>query len=294
VLAKLLPALVGIDEIVLITVGTLALLPWHASPLPAPGPGATHVIDQLCIRYAPIASALAMDVPHQPSFVYFAAHNPQPANGVPLPLSELEVASCAQRFAQAQIVSGAAATAEALIAGLDACDVFHFAGHAASDLRLPLNGGLEVAGPTRLTLERLLAEQHSGRLAVLSACETGVPGLRLPEEAISLSSGFLQVGFTGVIASLWPVSDFSTFFVMDRFYAAWPAQERDPGVALRDAQRWLRDASAVELAQELERHERLLDHPPIAKLHRQLRAAPPAARPFSALFSWAPFSLWGA
>lgn len=293
VFAELLPALSGIDEIVLIAVGTLALLPWHASPLAAPGPGATHVIDGLGIRYAPIAGALATDVPHQPSYVYFAAHNPQPANGAPLPLSELEVASCAQRFARAQIVSGAAATAEALIAGLDACDVFHFAGHAASDLRLPLNGGLEVAGPARLTLERLLAELHSGRLAVLSACETGVPGLRLPEEAISLSSGFLQVGFTGVIASLWPVSDFSAFFVMDRFYAAWPAQERDPGVALRGAQRWLRDASAAELAQQLERRERLLDNPEIAKLHRQLRAMQPEARPFSALFSWAAFSLWG-
>ena len=120
-----------------------------------------------------------------------------------------------------------------------------------------------------------------------------MPGLRLPEEAISLPSGFLQVGFTGVIASLWPVSDFSAFFVMDRFYAAWPAQERDPGVALRGAQRWLRDASAAELAQQLERRERLLDNPQIAKLHRQLRAMRPEARPLSALFSWAAFSLWG-
>ena len=120
-----------------------------------------------------------------------------------------------------------------------------------------------------------------------------MPGLRLPEEAISLSSGFLQVGFTGIIASLWPLSDFSEFFLMDRFYAAWPAQERDPGVALRGAQRWLRDTSAAGARAAARTARQLLDNPQIAKLHRQLRAMRPEARPLSALFSWAAFSLWG-
>jgi hypothetical protein len=293
VFAELLPVLSRIDEIVLIAIGTLAMLPWHASILPGAGAEGGHVIDRIGIRYAPIASALATDVPHQSSPVYFAAHNPQPSDGAPLPFGELEVTSCAARFERRQIVSGVEATTQALIAGIDACDVFHFAGHAASNLEMPLQGGLEVAGPTRLTLERLLAESHSGRLAVLSACETGVPGLRLPEEAISLSSGFLQVGFTGVIASLWPVSDLSAFFVMDRFYSLWHGEKRDPGLALRAAQRWLRDAAAAELVQQLEQRQDLLDNEHVARLHRRLRGMPSEARPFAGLAGWAPFSLWG-
>jgi hypothetical protein len=293
VFAKILPALAGIDEIVLIAIGTLAVLPWHASILPDAGAQVTHVIDRLAIRYAPIANTLATDVHHQPTPAYFAAHNPEPTDGAPLPFAELEVTFCAAWFERRQIVSGVEATAEALIAGIDACDVFHFAGHAASNLEMPLHGGLEVAGAARLTLERLLAESHSGRLAVLSACETGVPGLRLPEEAISLSSGFLQVGFTGVIASLWPVSDLSTFFIMDRFYSLWHEARRDPGLALRAAQRWLRDASPPELVQQLEQRQGLLDNQHIARLHRRLRGMPRDARPFAGLFSWAPFSLWG-
>ena len=54
----------------------------------------------------------------------------------------------------------------------------------------------------------------SGRLATLSACETGIVGADLPDEAASLPSALLQAGFCGVAASLWSVADISTAMLM--------------------------------------------------------------------------------
>src|SRR6185295_10682683 len=84
------------------------------------------------------------------------------------------------------------------------------------------------------------------RLAVLSACETGLPGTALPDESISLPSGFLQAGAAAVIASLWCVPDLGTAMLMARFYDLWRNGNQDPAEALCGAQQWLRDTTNEE------------------------------------------------
>jgi CHAT domain-containing protein len=59
-----------------------------------------------------------------------------------------------------------------------------------------------------------LAEQGGLRLAILSACETGMIGTKNADEAISLPTGLLQAGVAAVIASLWAVSDLSTMLLL--------------------------------------------------------------------------------
>jgi CHAT domain-containing protein len=57
------------------------------------------------------------------------------------------------------------------------------------------------------------------RLVALSACETGLHDInRSPEEFIGLPAAFLQLGATGVLATLWPVNDASAAFLMSRFF----------------------------------------------------------------------------
>ena len=84
------------------------------------------------------------------------------------------------------------------------------------------------------------------RLAVLSACETGIPGTDLPDEVVSLPSGWMQAGVPGVIGSLWSVSDASTMMLMARFYDMWREEGLQPPEALRQAQIWLRDTTNGE------------------------------------------------
>lgn len=73
-----------------------------------------------------------------------------------------------------------------------------------------------------LTVRDLMnLEQAGGRLVTLSACETRVVGPQLLDEAVSLPSALLQAGFSGVMASLWSVSDISTAMLMEYLYRSW-------------------------------------------------------------------------
>ncbi len=93
-----------------------------------------------------------------------------------------------------------------------------------------------------LTIKDLFELHLAGaRLATLSACETGVPGTRVPDEVVSLPSAFIRAGFAGAIGSLWTVSDKSTAMLMTRFYQLWRAEGKQPVQALARAQKELRE-----------------------------------------------------
>ena len=122
-----------------------------------------------------------------------------------------------------------------------------------------------------------LADQAGLRLAVLSACETGLMGSENVDEAVSLPTGLLQAGAAAVVASLWAVSDLSTMLLLKKFYELWQTENQSPSEALRKAQIWLRDATEAELA------------PLLCKRPRN-----PTDRPFSHPYYWAAFSYTGA
>ena len=102
-----------------------------------------------------------------------------------------------------------------------------------------------------LTLKDLLslnlADNNQGiRLAILSACETGLPGLDIIDEVVSLPIGLLQAGVAGIVASLWSVDEFSTILLLVKFYDTWRNHNQDASESLRQAQRWLRDTTNQE------------------------------------------------
>ena len=73
---------------------------------------------------------------------------------------------------------------------LSGFSVLHFSCHGMAGFAQPLEGGLLLAHDERLTLREVLALRlRDARLALLSACETGVPGLELPDEVVSLPTG---------------------------------------------------------------------------------------------------------
>ena len=93
-----------------------------------------------------------------------------------------------------------------------------------------------------LTIKDLFELHLSGaRLATLSACETGIPGTRLPDEVVSLPSAFIQAGFAGAIGSLWTVSDKSKSYAHDQLLSALADGRQAAGLALAEAQRELRE-----------------------------------------------------
>jgi CHAT domain-containing protein len=85
------------------------------------------------------------------------------------------------------------------------------------------------------------------RLCFLSACETGIVGVDIPNEVVSLPVGRIQAGAAGAVASMWPVHDTTAAVLAAAFYRRWPTQDSDPAVALRDPQSWLRRATTTQV-----------------------------------------------
>ncbi len=87
-------------------------------------------------------------------------------------------------------------------------------------------------------LVRTLATRPARRLAlaVLAACNSGVPG-RGYDEAFSIATAFLAAGTRSVVSSLWKVPDTATSVLMFLFHDR--LRELEPVDALRDAQLWM-------------------------------------------------------
>jgi|SRR5215831_15455883 len=97
-----------------------------------------------------------------------------------------------------------------------------------------------------------LLDNESGlghpRLVTLSACETGrYDTQRAPEEFVGLPATFMQLGATGVLATLWQADDLATALLMTRLYELHLENGMMPASALKAAQAWLRDATKAEL-----------------------------------------------
>lgn len=129
-------------------------------------------------------------------------------------------------------------------------NVVHFSCHGRYVWGDPERSGLELAEGQRLSMEDI---QHQCRFAkdsivLLSACETGVTDFRrLPSEGFGLPLAFHIAGARYVIASLWPVSDQLTKYLMLKFHLLM-REGISPAFALKQAQAWLKDATWKELS----------------------------------------------
>ena len=293
----------GARQAVLITAGLWGLLPLHAAwteDFPAPT-GRRYALDIVTFSYAPGARALAKSQARAqaiPADGLLAVDNPDGS----LVFSRQEVEAVRSYFPteRANVLQGVAATRHAVLDQFPNFPIYHFSTHGWAGWSEPLEGGLLMAGGSTLTLADLLDLRLEGaRLAVLSACETGIPGTKLPDEVVSLPTGLVQAGVAGVVASLWAVNDLSTAMLMERFYRLWRQDGLTPAEALCEAQCWLRDSTNREKAEYFKR-----DVPALAGVRMPAEVAAdlyvdrmlrqnPDGRDFAHPFWWAAFSLTG-
>lgn len=243
-----LDALAGAREAVFVAGGLLGLLPLHAAWTEDPGTptGRRYALDELTISYAPNARALqaARDLAETVSGRrLLAVVEPAPVPAAPLPFARYEARGFAAGAGLTTVeLPGVDATPLRFRKHVADADVLLLACHGRADLADPLRSGLLLAG-REVVLQELMEMQLQVRLAVLSACETALPGTELPDEVIGLPTGLLQAGVAGVVASQWSVPDRATAMLMTEFARLWSGGEQAPAVALRRAQRWLRDTT---------------------------------------------------
>jgi CHAT domain-containing protein len=176
----------------------------------------------------------------------------------------------------------------------------HFACHATFDVASALDSALFLSGNDTLTLRDLLdggLDLSAARLAVLSACQTGITDFfKVPEEMVGFPAGFLQAGVPGVVSALWPVADISTALLLTRFYHYHLKDGRDPAMALYLAQGWLRAVTAQEMGladyyQRLYQESGQKDQDAFRAM-RYYRANP-SVKPFAHPYYWAGFVFSG-
>ena len=291
IMGPLFEALPDEHQLTLIPGGSLALLPLHAAARPdaTAATGYRYAIDDKVLSYSPNARASLASFDRARASVansLLCIVNPGPSSYGLLAHADREIEGIRTTFPTTRVVRGRDATRDNVQAALGGFDVLHFACHAVAESAEPMASGLILAADRRLTLEDLIAsELEAVRLIVLSACETAVAGDAIPDEVISLPVGLLHAGAAGVIASQWPVFDVSTMLLMTRFYELWRSEHATPAVALREAQRWLRDATAAELHARFPSVEELLPGTSSDLERARWMGTRPAAHPES----WAAF-----
>ena len=169
----------------------------------------------------------------------------------------------------------------------------HFACHGYARPNAPLDSALLTSDNEPLTLRDIFGleladrDRPAIRLAVLSACETQLPGTELPDELVSLPGGFLQAGAAAVVASQWTIGDTAAALVTTMFYRNL-ASGADGATALRDAQVWLRDTTNGEKAAFMHPRTGQCGLPETVARplwHRMVRA--PAGERLFAMLEWA-------
>ncbi|MBN1322741.1 MAG: CHAT domain-containing protein, partial [Methanotrichaceae archaeon] len=226
-------------QAVLIPCGLMGLLPLHAAWRDEGGRH-RYALEEMAISYAPSARALAHarngDATSRPKRL-MAVDEPATKGVGPLPNSHKEVEAISAHFEEKVILEHEQATLDSVLEALPGSEVAHFSCHGKVEWDDPYKSGLFLAGEDRLSVEEISRLRLEGaRLAVLSACETGVIGGPLPDEVISLPGALMGAGFSGVVSTLWSVSDKSSALLMDRFYQLWLGKGRSPAEALRAAQ----------------------------------------------------------
>lgn len=284
-------------RLVLVPVGELARVPWHAAHRTVAG-RTEYALEHAVFSYTPSARLLCDSA--WGADVELTAHglvvgDPDTEDAArPLPSARME-ALAIQRvyYRDARYVGRDASGASAEQGRGDRADLLDWLGNPAGGPMVhlachgvvragdddPHTAYLVLAGNQRLAAEELVdalasAPGRAIRLAVLAACNSGTSG-RGYDEAFSLATAFLASRTQSVVSALWSVPDAPTSVLMFVFHHYLRTEGLPASDALRAAQLWM-----------------LGNEPPPAQMPENLRArvVRRAARDISA---WAGFVHFG-
>lgn len=205
---------------VIVPVGVLHAVPWSALPT--------------CAGRAVTVAASAT--------VWLGADQREPPAGPPilaagprLPAAHTEVRQLAQVLPTARLLTGPEATAAALTAALDGAGLVHIAAHGAFRADNPQFSTLELADGPLFAYEWERIDRPPG-CVVLSACDSGLTGVRPGDEIIGFTAVLLALGARCLIATVLPVPAEPTTELMLDLHQRMRAGAR-PAQALAEAQR---------------------------------------------------------
>jgi tetratricopeptide (TPR) repeat protein len=211
-LLKPLENYLGERQLVIVPVGTLYYVPFHALH-----DGEKYLIENREVRYAP--SAAVWQVLQQKNrqknrnkklktmLMGFADEK--------IPLVDREIKELKKIFPGAKSFTGEKATYAAFTRNAPAYDLLHLACHGQFRPENPMFSSLHLADGW-VTVRDICSQKLKAGLVTLSACETGLNKIFAGDEV--MARGFLSAGADSLILSLWTVNDTATSELMTAFY----------------------------------------------------------------------------
>jgi len=223
-------------RLTIVSHGALHYLPWSAL-----FDGQRFLVDKVTLRQLPSASVMQFLAVRKVSAVrdMLLLGNPDLGDkDMDLPGAEAEVRAIKALWPNSTMLMRKAATKNALGKAGQLFKVIHVAAHGEFVTDRPLNSRLlltpEGADNGQLTAGDLYGLRLNADLVTLSACETGMGKVLSGDDVVGLTRGFLYAGANAIVASLWPVSDDETRFLMTSFYGN--LKKMPKAEALRQAQ----------------------------------------------------------
>lgn len=216
---------IGDKHLVIVPHAALYYVPFHALH-----DGTMYVVEQ-----REVSSQLSARLVHKPPRSSPLEH--AVLVGVPddrTPSVRREITVLAELFAHSDTLLDGDATLAALAEHASHADVLHLACHGAFRPDNPLFSSLRLADG-QLTVRDAYNLKLQCKLAVLSACETGVSMIAPGDEVLGMSRGFFAAGAEALLVSLWAVDDDATAHLMESLYRNLLAGQK-ASTALRNAQ----------------------------------------------------------
>lgn len=226
-LAKPLESLIGGRDLVVVPVGALHYVPFHAL-----NDGEQYLIETREIVQAPSATIWRflnekpMKKVSSALLIGFADEN--------IPQVNNEIKVLQKIFPTAKTFTDKNATFEHFTENAQNFDILHLACHGQFRPDNPMFSSLHLANGF-VTVRDICAQNLKAEIVTLSACETGLNKIFAGDEILGLARGFLSAGAKSLVLSLWTVSDEATTELMKDLYTNLQRGE-SVAASLRQAQ----------------------------------------------------------
>ena len=209
-LVKPLEIYVDLRDLVVVPVGVLHYVPFHAL-----NDGEKYFIE-------------TREIVHSPSAAVWAKLQEKPSKRIRnsllmgyaderIPLVENEISKIRRILPKPISLIGNKATFAAFAEHANKYDLIHLACHGQFRPDNPMFSSLHLADGW-ITVQDICSQKLKARLVTLSACETGLSKIFAGDEILGLARGFLSAGAASLVVSLWTVNDAAASRLMESFY----------------------------------------------------------------------------
>ncbi|PKN93328.1 MAG: hypothetical protein CVU44_10580 [Chloroflexi bacterium HGW-Chloroflexi-6] len=244
---------IAITDAILIPTGLIGLLPLHAASM-----GETHgefkgfVSDLVNFTYAPSAYTIHNAQEHMPLPLKTIVTIDNPDGSLSYSTEEISVILGLLKPQKHIGLKGNEASLKKIKEKLSSANIIHISAHGLLSLDSPRKSGIKLANNQFLNILEINSLKFDiTRLAVVSSCEVGLVNPSLNNEAISISTAFIEAGVSAVISSMWAVDSLSTFLLLTKFYELCALKNYELRCAFSNAQTWLRCSTTLDIMEFL-------------------------------------------